>query len=568
MNYYIEESGEVKMDGTGKAITSNKNKKPPMNFDRADVFYSGALLICGFLYWNFIYVIKMGLGVTSFAIILSSITLIYFKQKGVKQSKKSFLWILLIGISSIQFMIFDGILLKFFNLIFISVSFIYWVAVSTNRCIDTKLCMYTFGDLLNQSILIPFANIICEYYALKKGFSKNRHTKNVMYALIGIVVFLPFMVFVITQLSIADASFENLCDKIQDAISLANLLEYVMQFILGIPVACYLFGVIYGDVVGRNIDSLTKRKVDEMYEGISFAPEIMVYTVLILFNLIYIAFFSSQLSSLISAFENVLPSNYTYAEYARRGFFELCRVSTINIILIFLANTFIKKKAFKTAPKMLRVQCGFMSVMTIGLIITALRKMYMYIQVYGLTQHRIYASWFMMLLLFFFIIIVIRQIKVFNSSKIIIIGGIVGFMVLSYGNVDGNIAKYNIENYANGNLKRLDYEALFQLSDAAIPHIYDLYQKTEDGQKKQWLYNHIVYGDYQYGLYDSSEGNYQEYDGYEDYEGRDEIENNEYDNSFKSFNLQSSRASSIRGILQSEGYKAKSNVNIKSNPSS
>lgn len=550
MKYYFTESGELNMNGNAKSLEI-KQIAEPMNFVSADFWFAGALLICGFLYWNFVQISEMGIGVTAFSLILCSSTLVYFKARGIVQNKRSLIWLVLTGVSSLQFVLFDGYFIKGLNLLFTSACFIYWVAVSTERCLDIKLSLYTLWDLANQTFVVPFANITCGYFGLKQGISKNKHSRNAIYVLIGAVIFLPLMVFVVSQLSLADAAFEELLERSMQAISLDSLLTYTMQFILGIPVACYLFGLIYGNATGRNTSGLDKDKVQRLSDDISFAPKVTVYTVMILFNLIYVIFFISQAAYLLSAFENILPDTFTYAEYARRGFFELCKVAAVNTILIALANVFITKKDNGKESgkpwKMLRLQTAFMSIMTMGLIITALRKMYMYIQSYGLTQLRVYTSWFMVMLFLAFAIILLRQMKNFNASRIMIIGGIIGFMILSYGNVDGNVAKYNIENYENGRLEKLDYKMLFRLSDAAVPYLYDCYNKSEDAETRNLLYNYMVYGIA------------------EEQDEEEVLEQQQHKKSFRDFNLQSSKADSIRGILQSKGPDAdnKGEVNVR-----
>ncbi|MFZ3102315.1 MAG: DUF4153 domain-containing protein [Desulfitobacteriaceae bacterium] len=53
---------------------------------------------------------------------------------------------------------------------------------------------------------------------------------------------------------------------------------------------------------------------------------VIVLSALTALNLVFIVYFLSQLTYLFSAFNNRLPELMTYAEYARRGFFELCTV--------------------------------------------------------------------------------------------------------------------------------------------------------------------------------------------------------------------------------------------------
>jgi hypothetical protein len=129
------------------------------------------------------------------------------------------------------------------------------------------------------------------------------------------------------------------------------------------------------------------------------------------------------------------------------------------------------------------------------LIAAALSKMVMYIGCYGLTQLRVYTTWFMLLLFIVFVIVGLRQFKSFSGTRIVIVSLVMFFMVLSYGNVDGMIAKYNISRYSEGTLKTLDIAALSKLSDGAVPYLFDLYNDTADQQLKYKLQNAIKNSD-------------------------------------------------------------------------
>jgi hypothetical protein len=245
------------------------------------------------------------------------------------------------------------------------------------------------------------------------------------------------------------------------------------------PVAFYLYGLIYGDIKGRYNDRITVESVDKAAKIIKIAPKITIYSALASFNIIYLVFFLVQAVYLFSAFNGNLPQAFTYAEYARRGFFELCAVAGINLAVLVVSHLIIKREAGEE-PKALLIGTLIISLFTILLITTALSKMIMYINTYGLTQLRVYTGWFMLLLLFIFTVVSIRQFSKFNMAKTVIVGFVLMFMVLSYGNVDGLIAKYNISRYASGTLPTIDIDMIDNLSDAAVPYIYNLYLRTDE----------------------------------------------------------------------------------------
>ncbi|HCF70927.1 MAG TPA: DUF4173 domain-containing protein, partial [Syntrophomonas sp.] len=64
-------------------------------------------------------------------------------------------------------------------------------------------------------------------------------------------------------------------------------------------------------------------------------------------------------------------------EYARSGFFELCRIAAINLIVLLAANLLGQKQSRK--DKALKIFNSLLAIITLVLIATALSKMAMYI---------------------------------------------------------------------------------------------------------------------------------------------------------------------------------------------
>lgn len=496
-------------------------KNGTMIFSGTDVLLAFGMLACGFLYWNLIDD-SLGLGVTLFAAVLCAVVLFYFNAAGRGQTKASLAFLGVIILSAVNFVLFDGGPVKAFNFIFLSLCFVYWVCLTAGTRLENRISIYILSDMLRQLFIMPFANFTGCFMGIRQPFLKNKKGKGVLGGIVGILISLPLLILVITLLSNADAAFESLVDKVRFSIS-ENVLEYSIDIILGIPVACYLFGLIYGNRYKRNTGHATTESVDERVRALRFVPGVTVYTALTALNLIYLLFFLAQTTYLFSAFRDSLPQTMTYAEYARRGFFELCAVSGINLAVIATSHLF----AMRDRIRILRGETAALCVFTILLIVTALSKMGMYISYYGLTRLRVYTSWFMILLLFLFIIVLLRQFKGFNGTRIAAVGSIVLFMALCYGNVDGMIAKYNIDRYQAGTLGSLDLDVLTELSDAAIPHIYEFYQQTDDSEMKNDLRKVIKEGLFQ----------------------RENMFGELYKDDFRDINLQSYRANRIRETI-------------------
>ena len=135
-------------------------------------------------------------------------------------------------------------------------------------------------------------------------------------------------------------------------------------------------------------------------------------------------------------------------------------------------------------PLALKLITIIYSICTLFLISTAMAKMFMYIEIYGLTQKRIYASWFMLLLAVIFILISINQfIPRVKTIALSLAVAVALFTVLSVANVDSVIAKSNVDRYINGDLAKIDTKALLDLGDNAVPELVRLYDHVKEKSK-------------------------------------------------------------------------------------
>ncbi len=478
----------------------------PKKFEGQDVVFAVFMLVIGFLYWNWIGFSSLGLSVACFMLLFCLSAGGYLHKSGYPQTKESIFYLAVLFISSIPFFLFDNSALKFLDLIFVSIVFVYWICVTTQRRIEKKLSAYLLWDLAMQFFFVPFSNFTCQFAGFAQIGKKSKKGKNILTSLLGLLIFLPILIWVIQLLMDADAVFETMIGRLSFSVS-RNFTDYVVQVLLGIPVSCYLYGLIYGDATGRYTGEHSIASVKEAVSSFQFAPRAAIFTALSALNAVYLLFFFSQGKYLLSAFGNALPYSMTYAEYARRGFFELCTVAGINLVTIAAAYLIMKRK--ETTPEDgneaqdsqkekkqsdwgLRMETAVLSIFTLLLIITGISKMGMYIHYYGLTLLRVYTTWFMIVLLTFFCIILIRQFIRFEAGKTMALSFIVLFLLLSFGNVDGQIAKYNIARYQQGTLEKLDIASFYRLSAATVPYLSDLYTETEDPKLKRQVQRILI----------------------------------------------------------------------------
>lgn len=535
------------------------------------------MLLIGFLYIKWVFSsVALGAGTVAFTILFCCTAAWYMAANGMKQTKTSLVYLGIVGAAALNFVLIDSPF-SVLNLLFVQAAAVYWICVTTGRRISGTLSGYIVGDGILQLILVPFGNFGREAAALCAGrrpqalsgsgllrgaetaiasgngmdagmqgetaaagndkagaagseeiaAARKKRITNVLLALCGVLLVMPVLLIVIFLLISADAAFEQFISQIDLQIRLPeNFGVWVMEFCAGIPVACYLFGSLYGNVTGRHTGILTKQSFDRGVDSVKIVPPVMSCAALGALIAVYLLFFITQAGYLFSAFRDQLPAAMTYADYARRGFFELCAVTGINLVVMAAALLFTARpvqtgiaaqgaeKFGKTgsrgtglgasgvgadkaapggngtfkpgqAPKSLRCAAAMLCVLTMLLIGTALSKMGMYIHYYGLTQLRFFTSAFMFLLLLAFGVILARQLREFPCGRVLAVLSIAGFLVLSYSNADGLIARYNIARYEAGTLAELDVEMLSGLSAGSVKPVHDFYMRTEDEAMKR-----------------------------------------------------------------------------------
>jgi len=160
----------------------------------------------------------------------------------------------------------------------------------------------------------------------------------------------------------------------------------------------------------------------------------------------------------------------TYAQFARRGFFELVAVSAL-VVPVLLACQFLLDRSRSTAVESFRALVIALLIVVCLVMVSALGRLRLYVQSYGLTEDRLYASAFMGWVGVVLVLLAATEVRAQTSrfTTGAIFAGLFVVSALNVVNPDGLIAKTNIER-ANQGLE-LDVAYLNRLSTDAVPAI-------------------------------------------------------------------------------------------------
>lgn len=450
-------------------------KDPAPNYTNADTVFALMSFVLGYLFINWMLFVpeSLGLGATLLVVAFSVMSVIYLRLKGIKLTACAILGLIGIDGMSLAFLFSANGLIKFLVTVFIIFALAYWYYSSSGNREEGKIGDMLPFDLLKSVLVLPFVSFGKLFGVAKSGIKSSSAGKKIGMALLGILIAVIPTAIITALLLNADDAFANLADGLFKG-TFEDLPKNIWFFILGIPVAMYVFGMMYSNAEHRGSEYLRRENNEKALGKAQIAPAIMTCFAITPIIIVYVLFFLSQTGYFLSAFSGIRPEGITYAEYARRGFFELCAVSVVNLVVIVAACLFTKREDGKRS----RVVRGYvitLAVFTLMLIAIAVSKMVMYIDAYGLTRMRVYTTWFMIALAVLFVFIIVRQLTVrFNLFRNFTVVAVAMFAVLVFADVDAQVARYNVDCYRSGKLESVDIIMMYDLSDSAIKYVESL----------------------------------------------------------------------------------------------
>ncbi|MFU8873312.1 DUF4153 domain-containing protein [Micromonospora sp. SL4-19] len=190
---------------------------------------------------------------------------------------------------------------------------------------------------------------------------------------------------------------------------------------------------------------------------------------LALLDVLFAAFVLVQLTVLFGGSDHVLgTAGLTYAEYARGGFWQLLAVSALTLLVI--------AGAMRWAPRgtgadraLIRVLIGGLTVLSLVVVASALYRMRVYTDAYGVTRLRLVVATVELWLGLLFVLVGVATVRLRGAwlPRLVLGAGVVALLGLAVVNPDRLIADRNVDRWQR--IDRLDVEYLSRLSADAVP---------------------------------------------------------------------------------------------------
>ncbi|MFE3440519.1 DUF4153 domain-containing protein [Streptomyces sindenensis] len=263
-----------------------------------------------------------------------------------------------------------------------------------------------------------------------------------------------------TLFASADAAFADLLGNLTPDVSLGEGPWRIFLFALGLA----------GALAAAHTAAAPVR-----WDGITVSPgkprgRIEWALPLIVLNLLFAAFIALQLVVLLGGYEKVrAETGLDHAEYARQGFWQLLWATLLTLLVIALALRWAPRGGSRDRT-LVRAVLGTLCVLTLVVVASALRRMDLYVDEYGLTRLRISVA--AMELWLGVVLVLILAAGVFGARflpRAIAVSAAAGVLAFGLLSPDGLIAEQNVQRFEARESAGIDIDYVKDLSADAVP---------------------------------------------------------------------------------------------------
>jgi hypothetical protein len=290
----------------------------------------------------------------------------------------------------------------------------------------------------------------------------EKHTGRFRPMLVGVLLAVPLILVFGGLLAAADPVFESLVHTVFDWDFNTLMSHLLLASFLAWLVAGYLRSIVYHEKpLTASLPEPRSPSLGMVEIGIPLGALIALFAIFVTIQVHYLFGGESHIHSTLGL---------GYADYARRGFFELVTVTALIVPVLLISEWMLDRGVSKNRRSFAALAIALLILVFI-VMASALERMRLYVDAYGLTQDRFYATAFMLWItavLGWLVSTVLHgQRRRFSFGAIV--SGFLLLVGLNVINPDAIIARTNISRPQT--VRPVDLHHLSTLSVDAVPTI-------------------------------------------------------------------------------------------------
>ncbi|MCP3136287.1 DUF4153 domain-containing protein [Pyxidicoccus xibeiensis] len=224
--------------------------------------------------------------------------------------------------------------------------------------------------------------------------SARKHAPRLLPFARGLLLALPVLAVFGVLLESADVAFASAMERLWSTDLWALFGSTLGRAFGALFAACVAAGVLGHALRRRKGRERGEDEVETVRPKLGLTEAL---TLILAVDALFLAFAGFQVAYLFIGGASSPAEGYTYAEYARRGFFELLVVSMLTLALVMALARWTRRES-PLAEAAFRVGASLMVALTLVIVASAVKRMALYEDAFGYTRLRLFTHVFMLAL--------------------------------------------------------------------------------------------------------------------------------------------------------------------------
>ncbi|MBI2410785.1 MAG: DUF4173 domain-containing protein [Candidatus Kerfeldbacteria bacterium] len=339
-------------------------------------------------------------------------------------------------------------------------------------------------DYLVLMIFVPFrmlGRVLFTVSQMNQIHSNSKHRDMWLRVVKGVIMAVPILIIFGALFSQADLAFSQFINRFVDITISERSVQYlVLLFMAFIAALCFLSYIFFP----KQYQSGLSREQSHTAAAVQSGKGIEVLVFLGLISVLFLVFIGFQITYLFGGEANIVNAGFTYAEYARRGFWELLVVALLSLVVLLVSEKYAGAESIGSEQKrhtQFLIPALVLIIEVVVIIVSAFKRLSLYIDAYGMTTLRFYVAGFILLLFVLFVVLAVKFIQS-KPEQFFAFGtllSLAAFLILvNIVNPDVFIARYNMKAYHRTG--KIDVMYVGALSSDAESEKIELYKTIAD----------------------------------------------------------------------------------------
>ena len=353
--------------------------------------------------------------------------ILYWNRKNNAESLAMLVMTIIIA-SSVCFS-FGNVWEKEIRVFFAHLYAVYWVLCRSDRLAEGETSHMMVWDGIVGFFVMPFKHFLLNAKTIFTVFRTGgcvKNKKSVPFVLLASFAAAVLFFVALSYLMDADDNYNALMQDIGGYLKIDIDYLFIPKVIITVFASTYLYGLLGGCYRETKEQTYSRgEKVKGFVEALRKVPGSVWVVFIGFFSLFYAIFFIMQGHYLFDAFIMKLPQEFTYSQYARKGFGDMCGVMVVNFILFWLST-----RTVPTLDKPVKIASFVLNVESMFFALIAFLKIAMYINAYGFTPLRFESIWAATVLMFACVCVMINMLTGRKMARIWFMGSAATLTVL------------------------------------------------------------------------------------------------------------------------------------------